>query len=259
MKNDYRPHILIAVSFLALWLSGCTTRVYGHAYADVPDVYYEEPELVEIGPDIWVVCDHHTAVYYHSGWYWHYESGVWWRSPTWGGSRVRVDVHVVPLAIVHLDHRAHVRFRGHAYANRRRGPAYGSIQHQGSVAWSTYAGAAPGASHQQPRQVAYGSTLPRPQMSPAVHRPSPAVVNRPSPSVHRSSPAVVNRRSPSVVHRPSPSVHRPSPAVEPQRRPAMSPRRPTAPRPAVAPAAPRQQPPARQPRSLGKTRDRDRR
>ncbi len=258
MNNDYRPHVLIAVSFFALWLSGCTARVHGHAYAQAPDIYYEEPELVEVHPDIWVVCDHHTTVYYHSGWYWHYESGVWWRTSTWGGSRVRVHAHVVPVALVHLDHRMYVQFRGHAYAKRRRGPAQG-MHHRGSAHRSSRHKAAPRASHttthRQPRKVAYNSPRPRPRTSPAAHRPRPAT-HRPRPATHRPRPATHRPRP--ATHRPRPATRRPRPAAH-KRRPATSPRRstPHRTRPAALPRA--RTKPATKSRRPSKKSKRDRR
>ncbi len=116
MHTLARLPAFVAVSFLALWLSGCTTRVYGYtdtvAYASGPGpavTYVDtDPDLVVLDDGVYVVCDQADTVYYTGGSYWYYGSGVWYRSTVWGGPRVRVGIGYVPVTI---RGRAHWRYR----------------------------------------------------------------------------------------------------------------------------------------------------
>ncbi len=227
MNRDYRPHILIAVSFFALWLSGCTTRVHGYAYADVPEVYYEQPEFVAVAPDVWVVSNHHTTVYYHAGCYWHLDGGAWTQTSTWGGARVSVHTLAVPGVIAHRQHHVYAGYRGHAQAERHHRPARPATHH-------------------------------RPQ---ARHNRADRAPNRPhAPAMHRGKakerrPAARKQRPVLWKQRPAMKERRPAAG---KRRPATNPRRPSSPmtRPTVRHRTDKK--PKRQPKRDHKKKNQDR-
>jgi len=216
MNNAYRPHVLVVVSVFALWLTGCTARVHGHAYADVPEACCVEPELVEIQPELWVVCHHHSAAYYHYGSYWHHESGIWWQSATWGGPRIRVQVHAVPTVIVHQNHQAYVQFRGHANARRHPGPTHGATGHR-PAAHRTEAHWVPetsSATYRSRRPVTRNQSRPRARAQrPSAPRSRPVARTR-RPAVERPR-AAVRKRSRTEPKRPA--IDRPRPRAQQQR------------------------------------------
>lgn len=115
--------------FAALLVSaagtGCVARARGYAYADTPVVVYEEPPpLVAIEPNVYVVRDYDTAVYYVGGAYWRYEGGVWYRAHAWNRGWVSVSFDVVPRTIVHREHRHYIHYKGPPRAVVQRGPVH---------------------------------------------------------------------------------------------------------------------------------------
>jgi hypothetical protein len=99
-------------------LAGCTgsSAVRYSASAQV-----STPELVEIEPGVMVVADYDEPVFYTEGVYWRYYGGVWYRSPYYNRSWVRVSVP--PVAVrriqrpeVYVHYRANVRDRREARA-----------------------------------------------------------------------------------------------------------------------------------------------
>lgn len=143
MHTLARLPAFVAVGFLALWLSGCTTRVYGYtdtvAYASGPGpavTYVDtDPDLVVLDDGVYVVCDQADTVYYTGGAYWYYGGGVWYRSTVWGGPRVRVGIGYVPVTIRGRSHWRYRRYNAPAhlrvrYSARRYG-RYGRYGRRG--------------------------------------------------------------------------------------------------------------------------------
>jgi hypothetical protein len=76
------------------------------------------PDLVYVGPDVYVVADYAEPVFYASNYYWLYYGGVWYRSRSYtGGWQLSYDV---PVAVRSIDRPAsYVHMRGHANLARR--------------------------------------------------------------------------------------------------------------------------------------------
>ena len=55
--------------------TGCIATVQPRATVAV-----DAPALVEIQPGVWVVSDYDDSVFYSDGYYWRWNSGVWYRS-----------------------------------------------------------------------------------------------------------------------------------------------------------------------------------
>jgi hypothetical protein len=104
-----------AIAMGSLASAGCVVRGAAH-------VRVAEPEMVYVGPNVWVVEDYDEPVFYASDSYWLYRGGIWYRSSYYDRSWVRVGVHIVPAQVRRIDrpHR-YVRYRAPANA-RRRGP-----------------------------------------------------------------------------------------------------------------------------------------
>ena len=103
---------------------GCVAHAQatGYSEADAPVVFSEEPTLVAVEPDVWVVRDYDYAVYYVDDYYWVYRGDVWHRSRTYEGGWTTVEVNVVPVTIVRRDHHAYVHYHGVANAQVRAAP-----------------------------------------------------------------------------------------------------------------------------------------
>jgi len=125
MKNKLRLSSLI-VGAAALLTTG--TGCFGHAEAgaysevDAPVVFDEEPTLVVVEPNVWVVRDYDYAVYYVDGYYWVYRDEGWRRSRAYDRGWMTVDVTFVPRIIVSRDHHAYVHYHGPSNAPIRRAP-----------------------------------------------------------------------------------------------------------------------------------------
>jgi len=59
------------------------------------------PQLVEVEPGVRVVADYDEPVFYNDGFYWRYYGGVWYRSPYYNRSWVRVST--VPVAVRRIE------------------------------------------------------------------------------------------------------------------------------------------------------------
>ncbi|HEY5376195.1 MAG TPA: hypothetical protein VIK01_21085, partial [Polyangiaceae bacterium] len=51
-------------------IAGCFAQAGAYAEVDAPLVFSEEPTLVVVGPDVWVVRDYDYSVYYVDDYYW---------------------------------------------------------------------------------------------------------------------------------------------------------------------------------------------
>lgn len=97
MKLVGRMRILQAILF-ATAVSACSGAgsVRYTARAEVTT-----PELIEVEPGVRVVADYDEPVFYNDGFYWRYEGGVWYRSPYYNRSWIRVST--VPLAVRRIE------------------------------------------------------------------------------------------------------------------------------------------------------------
>lgn len=112
----FLPHLIAgAIATASLASAGCVVRGAAH-------VRVAEPEMVYVGPNVWVVEDYDEPVFYSSNSYWLYRGGIWYRSGYYDRGWVRVGVHVVPGHVRRID-RPHRYVRYRAPANvKRRGP-----------------------------------------------------------------------------------------------------------------------------------------
>jgi hypothetical protein len=88
-------------------------------------VYEEDPTLVSVEPDVWVIRDADQPVYYVDNYYWRYDYDrtAWYRSPSYAGGWSYVQVDVVPRRIVGRDHRHYMHYRGEGAARTQPAPA----------------------------------------------------------------------------------------------------------------------------------------
>lgn len=77
------------------------------------------PRLVWVAPGIWVVEDHPYAVYYADGYYWRYDSGLWYRSTYYDAGYARVHVGIVPRVVIGAYRPVHVRYRAPVHVQAR--------------------------------------------------------------------------------------------------------------------------------------------
>lgn len=245
--------LLAVLALLGLLSSGCAARVYGRGYVGyaAPVVFVAAPQLVYVGPGLYVVRDYDEAVYYSDGYYWCQRGDVWYQTAYWSDPWVTVHVSAVPTTFVHAHHHSYVHYHGAAGA-----PVYDAPPRDYHAA-SPHAVAA----------VDHGSPPPAPQGAGAIRRSGPAShapssgqmthasssrpVPQPSGGAYSGSGAGDFRQpAPPVAHR-SPgnaqpvSSHRASPPAAAHSRPQPAPapaRSQPAPRHASAPSAP---PPSR--------------
>ena len=103
MKPIRQYLLLVMVASSVALAAGCVVR--GGAFVHTEPVY--EPQLVQVH-GVWVVENHHQSVFYDSGYYWRYHSGVWHRSHHHSSGWIVVGNHVVPqftpldVPIVHI-------------------------------------------------------------------------------------------------------------------------------------------------------------
>lgn len=77
-----------------------------------------EARLVAIGPSVWVVEDHHEAVFYAEGTYWRHVDGVWYQSDNYLDGYVRVET--APTVIIEIEQpQRYVRYTAPAGAETR--------------------------------------------------------------------------------------------------------------------------------------------
>lgn len=105
---------LILGGLLAL---GVTTGCYARAGGGVTATY-STPDLVYVSPGVQVVANYDYPVFYSSGYYWRYNSGVWLRSPYWNRGFVRVRTVPVRVRGIRNPHR-YVRVRARGNVHRR--------------------------------------------------------------------------------------------------------------------------------------------
>jgi len=121
-----RSTLLIATLALgaAALNAGCVAHAQatGYSEADAPVTFSEEPSLVAVEPDVWVVRDSDYAVYYVDDYYWVYRGDVWHRSRSYDRGWATVEVNVVPRTIVTRDNRVYVHYHGVANAQVRKAP-----------------------------------------------------------------------------------------------------------------------------------------
>jgi hypothetical protein len=81
-----------------------------------------ERELVAIDSGVWVVRDAEQPIYYVDNFYYTYRDNEWYRSPTYTGGWVNIDIHTVPNTIVARDHDQYRHYRGDQNAMVRTAP-----------------------------------------------------------------------------------------------------------------------------------------
>ena len=115
-----RIHLLVPavlVLGLAAGSAGCvvSSGVGVRAHAS-----YSAPEMVLVEPGLYVVYDYHEPVFYSDGYYWRYQSGLWYRSHYHSHGWVRWSS--VPHRVRRID-RPHyyVNYRGHGRGQVRGG------------------------------------------------------------------------------------------------------------------------------------------
>lgn len=127
MKTVETLRVLSAIALFgvtSLAGAGCMVRASASAVgeAEAPVTYASRPTLVAIGSGVWVVRASAHATYYVDDAYWVYRDGVWYRSSSYSGGWVVVQVNVVPTVIVHRHHETYVNYQGEATAATRPAP-----------------------------------------------------------------------------------------------------------------------------------------
>jgi hypothetical protein len=122
MKRRLTGALTLVVAAAAAVNLGCEVRGEARGAADPPVVFTQEPTLVTVEPGVSVVRDADQPVYWVDSSYWVYRDNVWYRSNTYDGGWVVVEVNVVPTTIVHRDHRAYVHYHGAAEAETHPAP-----------------------------------------------------------------------------------------------------------------------------------------
>lgn len=115
MKPTLRAALVVLAVLSGSLLGGCVLRggLFVHA----------EPNLVAVGPDVYVVEDHAEPVFFTDGYYWRYDGGIWYRSSNHYNGWVVVRTHAVPRVVVRIDRPGrYVHYRAHGNAHVRKGP-----------------------------------------------------------------------------------------------------------------------------------------
>lgn len=103
MKSKWNLLAAILVSALGALTTGCYAE---SGYVVTNDAYtyeYDQPGLVAVGPNVWVV-DNRPSVYYADNSYWMYSNDGWYRSRYASGGWV--SVNAAPVIVVnHYSHR----------------------------------------------------------------------------------------------------------------------------------------------------------
>ncbi|HEY3805602.1 MAG TPA: hypothetical protein VGL61_23510 [Kofleriaceae bacterium] len=94
--------------------------------------YAAEPELETITPGVEVVDDLDYPVFYSDNYYWLWDGGYWFRSPSWRGGWVGVSPYGVPWGVRGIRTPL-------AYSHWHGGYAHGHVAYRGPV----YHGARP--------------------------------------------------------------------------------------------------------------------
>ncbi len=178
----------LTVGAAALLTAG--TGCFGHAEAgahteiDAPVVFEEEPTLVVVEPNVWVVRDYDYAVYYVDGYYWVYRDDGWRRSRAYDRGWMTVEVSFVPRIIVSRDHHTYVHYHGPSNAPIRRAPRerdVGPDDHARAERSDDHRAARPHRDNDNatPRPPQHDSTPRPPQHDDAPRPPAPDSVPRP--------------------------------------------------------------------------------
>ena len=91
--------LALPILALAILGSGCLLPARFGASVHVGSPGY----LVEVRPGLWVVENSSRAIFFADGYYWYPNAGVWYRSATYDGDWVRVQVNAVPARITVVD------------------------------------------------------------------------------------------------------------------------------------------------------------
>src|SRR4029079_17600437 len=178
---------LFAASLLAAALAvGCAATGAGGAYG---------PDLVTVSPGVQVIADYDEPIFYSEGFYWRYNSGVWYRSTYYTGGWVYARP---PVAVMRIDRPyAYTHYRPAGWVGRPRG---------GYAAQPRYVAPAPASGFRGTPPPAYRGA------------PPPAYRGTP-PSAYRGTPAPAYRGAPPPAYRgaaparpPSPPASRPAPS-----------------------------------------------
>jgi len=95
-------------------VAGCTGTGQVHYGAEVTT-----PDLVYVSPGVQVIADYDEPIFYSDNYYWRYNGGVWYRSPSHTRGWVRVST--VPVAVRRIDRpNAYIRYRATARADVQR-------------------------------------------------------------------------------------------------------------------------------------------
>ncbi len=109
---------LVLTVGLAQFASGCVAHAGLGGEVVVAD---PSPSVVFVSPGIWVVENHHEAVFYSDNFYWQRRGGVWDRSSYYNDGFVVVHARAVPRGIYGVrSHRGYVRYRARSNARRAR-------------------------------------------------------------------------------------------------------------------------------------------
>lgn len=113
-------HLETLLAIVALAIAPTASACYTSGSASVAASAPISAELALIGPGVYVVEDYPSAVFFADGYYWRYDSGVWFRSFYYDGNFVRVNTAVVPRSVRRIDRPSRYRyFRARANARRR--------------------------------------------------------------------------------------------------------------------------------------------
>jgi hypothetical protein len=104
--------------------------------------YAADPEMETIGDGVQVVDDLDYPVFYTDGFYWMWDGGYWFRSPTWRGGWIGVNSYAVPWGVRGIRTPL-------AYSHWHGGIQHGHVAYRGPV----YHGARPS---YQPHMIAHG-------------------------------------------------------------------------------------------------------
>lgn len=181
MKN-LKKYVLLSV-FISMGALSASCTLRGGASFRGTSTY--EPQLVEVSPGIWVVEDNPEPVFYDDGYYWRYNSGIWYRSHYHNSGWVHMGHHQVPRTVIQINRPGqYVHYRARGNMNVRRRPM----------------------SHSNQRVPAHRG------------RPAPAVRDHRQPT-HRQAPAVRDHRQAAPAPGPAVRDHRrPAPAARDNRR-----------------------------------------
>ena len=195
MRNKLRlSSLTLGAAALLTTGTGCFGHAEAGAYTEVnaPVVFEEEPTLVVVEPNVWVVRDYDYAVYYVDGYYWVYRDDGWRRSRAYDRGWMTVEVTFVPRIIVSRDHHAYVHFHGPSNAPTRRAPrehVVGPDYHDHSKDPDERRAAPPRRDNDSPPRPPQHDSPPRPPQRDATPRPpdhddGPRPENAPRPPDH---------------------------------------------------------------------------